>query len=74
VLLGLCAIQPFLEAIDILCIFVQQIEIFIYDFVAALQVCEGQLYTLYVDRGTAYGRDELWVFCGLLDCSRDSIY
>jgi hypothetical protein len=29
---------------------------------------------LYVDRGTAYGRDELWVFCGLLDCSRDSIY
>jgi hypothetical protein len=74
VLLGLCAIQPFLEAIDTLCVFAQQNDIFVCDLVAALQVCEGQLYALYVDRGTAFGRDEFWAFSGLLDCSHDSIH
>jgi hypothetical protein len=41
VLLGLCIIQPLLEAVDSLCIFAQQKDIFVSDFIAALKVCEG---------------------------------
>jgi hypothetical protein len=74
VLLGLCAIQPLLEAVDTLCVFAQQRDIFVSDFVTALKVCEGQLYTMYVDKGTCYGKDELWAFTALLSCFHESIH
>jgi hypothetical protein len=32
------------------------------------------LYTMYVDRGMAFGIKEFWAFCGLLDCFHDSIH
>jgi hypothetical protein len=41
---------------------------------AALKVTEGQLFSLYVDRGTNFSSDELWAFRGLLDCMHESIH
>jgi hypothetical protein len=69
VLLSLCAIQPLLEVVDILCIFIQQRDIFVSDFIAALKICEDQFYTMYFDKGTCYGRDKFWAFTALLSCS-----
>jgi hypothetical protein len=58
VLLGLVAIQPMLESIDALCVLAQKSDVFIYDFITTLEVCEGQLYTFYVDHtaGMIFGR------------------
>jgi hypothetical protein len=74
ILLGLTAIQPLLEAINALCVFAQQSDVFICDFVGALKVCEGQLYTMYVDRGTCFSKDDFWAFTSLLDCSHETIH
>jgi hypothetical protein len=60
--------------VDILCIFAQQGDNFNCDFVAALKVCKGQLYSLYVDKGTSFGRNELWAFFKFLDCLHKSIH
>jgi hypothetical protein len=37
-------------------------------------VCEGQLYTMYVDRGTCFSKDDFWAFTSLLDCSHETIH
>jgi hypothetical protein len=58
VLLGLYCIMPLLEAVDTLCIFAQHSDIYVYDFMAALDICKAQLYSLFVDRGTSFGKDE----------------
>jgi hypothetical protein len=73
VLLGLVAIQPMLESIDALYVWAQKSDAFICDFIAALEVCEGQLYTFYVDHTTSYGRDDFWALSALLECSYESI-
>jgi hypothetical protein len=73
-LLGLVAIQPMLESIDCLYIWSQKNDVFICDFVAALEVCEGQLYSFYVDHTTFYGRDDFWALNALLNCSHEAIH
>jgi len=45
-LLGMMAIMPLLETIDLLVTFVQKRDVYVCNFVAALKVTEGQLYTL----------------------------
>jgi hypothetical protein len=57
VLLGLATIQPLLEAINVLCVFAQYSDVFIYDFFRALKVCEGHLYSVYVNKGTSFCKD-----------------
>jgi hypothetical protein len=69
VVLILYAIQHLLEAIDTLCVFAQQNDIYV-----ALQICKGQLYSLYVDKGTCFGRDDFWSFNGLLDYFHENIH
>jgi hypothetical protein len=32
------------------------------------------MWSLYVDKGSSFGRNELWAFNGLLDCSHKSIH
>jgi hypothetical protein len=74
VLLGLVAIQPMLESIDCLYVWVQKNDVFICDIVAALEVCEGQLYSFYVDHTTSYRRDDFWALNALLDSFHESIH
>jgi len=48
--------------------------VFVCDFVAALQVCQGQLYRLYVDNEHAFGIEDFWSFKQLLQCKHKQIY
>jgi len=57
-LLEMTGLIPLLETIDLLVIFVQKCDVYICNFVAALKIVEGQLYTLYVDKASAYSGDE----------------
>lgn len=73
-LLGMTALMPLLEAVDLLVTFAQKRDVFICDFVAALKLAEGQLYTMYVDKATAFSTDEFWAFKNILDCSHSQIH
>jgi len=73
-LLGMVALMPLLETIDLLVMFAQKWDVFICDFIAALKIAEGQLYTLYIDRTTYYSIDEFWAFKNLVDCSHSQIH
>jgi len=72
--LGISAVIPLLETIDVLCVYAQQSNVFVCDMVAALKLCEGQLYSLFVDTGNGFSQDEFWSFHGLLDSSHESIH
>jgi hypothetical protein len=56
----MCVLLPLLEAVDTLHIFAQKANVFVSDFVVAFKVTEGQLFSLYVDRGMNFSSDE---FC-----------
>jgi hypothetical protein len=73
-LLGMCALLSLLEAVNTLHVFAQKQNVFVTDFVAALKVTEGQLFSMYVDKGTNFSSDEFWAFRGLLDCTHESIH
>lgn len=55
---GMCALLPLLESIDTLVNFAQKRDVYICDFVAAVKVCQADLYWMYADKGTAYVTDE----------------
>lgn len=73
ILLDLYVIQPLLPSMAFVFLHSKTTSL-IAIFVAALKVCEGQLYTLYIERGTSFAKDDFWAFSGLLDCSHESIY
>jgi hypothetical protein len=54
VLLGLVAIQSMLESIDTLCVLTQKNDVSMCDFIVALEVFKGHLYSYYVDHTTSY--------------------
>lgn len=60
--MGITPFMPLLETVDVLVTFAQKRDIFIFDFVVALKICEGQLYSLYVDKCTSFGGDEFCAF------------
>jgi hypothetical protein len=70
----MCALLPHLEAVDTLHVFAQKQKVFVTDFVAALKVTEGQLFSLYVDKITNFSSDKFWAFWDLLDCTHESIH
>ena len=72
--LGMAALLPLLEAVDNLITFAQKRDVYICDFVAALKVCQGQLYSLYEDQATRFSTDEFWAYKNLLDCSHEHVH
>lgn len=72
-LLGMLAMLPLLEAIDALVCFAQSRNVFSCDFVAALERCRGQLFTLYCNSETFFRRDDFHSFNMLLQLSHESI-
>jgi hypothetical protein len=56
-LLGLACILPMLEALNYLIKFSQQSICFVCDMVAAVKLCQADLYSWYVDSDTAYSAD-----------------
>lgn len=72
--LVISAVILILETIDVLCVYAQQSNVFVCDMVAALKLCEGQVYSLFVDKGNGFSQDEFWSLHGLLDSSHESIH
>jgi hypothetical protein len=73
VLLGMMALLPLLEAVNSLIEFAQRRDIFICDFVAALETCHNQLFTYYMNQDTRWRRDDFHSFNQLIACSHESI-
>jgi hypothetical protein len=67
-LLSIYALLLLLEAVDILHVFAQKNNVFVSNFVAALKVTKGQLFSFYIDKGTNFNSDKFWEFQGLLSC------
>jgi len=72
-MLGMCALLPLLEAIDMLVNYAQKRDVYIYDFVAAIKVSHGDLYRMYEDKATSFSSDKFWSFNNLLECSHEQI-
>jgi hypothetical protein len=73
-LLGMVAIIPLIEALDVLMEFAQRRNVFIQDFVATLKQCETKLLRLYADSATAFLTDEHHVFLSLQSLSHYDIH
>ena len=56
-LLGLACILLMLEALNYLIKFSQQTTCFVCDMVAAVKLCQADLYLWYIDSDTAYSTD-----------------
>jgi hypothetical protein len=64
---------PLLETIHYLVKFSQQRDVFICDYLAAVKVCQGQLYSLYSDPTTCFRSDSFTEFNDLLACQNRTI-
>ena len=63
---GFYALLPLLEALDAL-------NVFIYDFIAALERCHGHIFTMYQNQDTRFRRDDFHAFNMLLALNHESI-
>jgi hypothetical protein len=73
-LLGMAALLPLIEALDTLITFSHKRDVFICDFIGAVKVCEGQLYTMYNCHSQAFMTDEFFVFKSLAKGTHDHIH
>jgi len=67
-------LMPLLEMIDLLVTFAQKRDVYVCNFVAAFKIAEGQLYTLFIEKNTAYNGDELRAMKNILDYSYSQIH
>ena len=49
-------------------------DVYIYDFIATIKVCQTSLYWMYEDKETTYNCDKFRSFTNLLDCSHKQIH
>jgi hypothetical protein len=73
-LLGMAAIIPLIEALDVLMEFAELRNVFIQDFVVALKQCEVELLRLYADPTTTFLTDEHHIICSLESLSHYDIH
>ena len=72
-LLGMLTMLPLLEAVNALICFAQACNVFIYDFIAALERCHGHLFILYQSEDTRFRRNDFYTFNMLLALNHKSI-
>ena len=73
-LLGMAALVPLIETVDSLITFSQKRDVFICDFIGAVKVCEGQLYSLYNCHSRAFTTDEFFVFKSIIEGTHNHIH
>jgi len=56
-LLGLNVIMPFLEVVSSLLKFAQLCDVFVCDFIAMVEICEGDIYWMYCDNHSCFQDD-----------------
>jgi hypothetical protein len=71
--IALTCFLPLLETVHYLVKFSQQRDIFICDYLGAVKVCQGQLYTLYSDPQTCFRSDAFREMTDLLGCRHGTI-
>jgi len=71
---GMICLLPLLEVVDVLIQFSQQRDVFICDFVGALQKCLGKLFEMYKGHGSAFCGPEFVHFTNLLELRHDQIF
>jgi hypothetical protein len=49
-LLGLNAAMPMLKAVHSLIKFAQLRDVFVYDFISLVKICEGEVYWMFCDK------------------------
>ncbi len=73
VLLGLSCILPLLESIHALVKFAQMKDVYVCDLVAAIKVCQGDIYMMYCDQTSKFALDNFWAFKSLLEFRHGNI-
>jgi hypothetical protein len=61
-LFGMACILQLMESLQSLFKFAQHGDVFIYDFIAIVKLCQGQLYNLYYDATLLFQGNEFWSF------------
>lgn len=65
---------PLLDSINCLMQFAQKRDVYVCDFVAALKICDMQIFSMYLDHQTAFKSDEFWAHQGLAELTHESIF
>lgn len=73
ILLGLSGLLPLLRCVQSLMKFAQGRDLFVCDYVAAIQVCMAEITAFYVDDTTAFSQDIFWDFKALEQVRHDAI-
>jgi hypothetical protein len=73
ILLGLSGLLPLLRSVHSLMKFAQGRDVFVCDYVAAIQVCVAEITAFYVDDATAFSQDIFWDFKALKQVRHDAI-
>jgi len=61
---------PLLEAVNVLINFAQgQRDVFIYNFVASIKICQTDPFMMYFDALTSYQHEHFQVFCNIVENS-----
>lgn len=71
---GMICLLPLLEVVDVLIQFSQQRDVYVCDFVGALQKCLGKLFEMYKGHGSAYCGPEFVHLANLLELHYDQIF
>jgi hypothetical protein len=73
ILQGLSGLLPLLRSIHSLMQFTQARDLFVCDYVVAIQVCMAEISAFYVEESSAFTQDNFWDFKALCEVRRDAI-
>jgi hypothetical protein len=72
-LLGLNVVMPLLEVVHSLIKFAQLRDVFVCDFIVAVNICEGDVYRMYCDIHSSFQGDVFMNFQALIYYAHESI-
>jgi hypothetical protein len=72
-LLGLFCLLPLSEVVNVLIKYAQGRDVFISAFVATINICQTNLYMMYLDPSGNYQREHFQVFSDVVENSSNTI-
>ena len=73
ILLGLSGLLPLLQCVHSLMQFAQGRDVFVCDYVSAIQICIAEVIAFYIDGNTSFTQDVFWNFKDLTHVRQDAI-
>jgi hypothetical protein len=74
ILLGFAYILPLLKSMHVLIKFAKMKDVFVCDLVAAIKVCQGDLYNMYLEKSFNFTANTFWAFKSLFECNHENIH